>query len=59
MFKVKNGLIPDDAFQNKFNMISPDYLTKNSMCNFKERRFSLKLTKFVISSSIVSSNYKK
>ena len=48
MFKVKNGLIPD-AFQNKFNMISHDYFT-NSMCNFKEPRFSLKVTKFAISS---------
>ena len=48
MFKVKNGLIPD-AFQNKFNMISHDYFTKNSMCNFKEPRFSLKVTKFAIS----------
>ena len=49
MFKAKNGLIPD-AFQNKFNMISHDYFTKNSMCNFKESRFSLKITKFAISS---------
>ena len=49
MFKVKNGLIPD-TFQNKFNMISHDYFTKNSMCNFKEPRFSLKITKFAISS---------
>ena len=49
MFKVKNGLIPD-AFQNKFNMISHDYFTKNSMCNFKEPQFSLKVTKFAISS---------
>ena len=40
MFKVKNGLI-SDAFQNKFDMISYDYFTKNSMCNFKEPRFSL------------------
>ena len=32
MFKAKNGLIPD-AFQNKFNMISHDYFTKNSVCN--------------------------
>ena len=39
MFKAKNGLIPD-AFQNKFN----------SMCNFKELRLSLKITKFAISS---------
>ena len=45
MFKVKNGLIPD-AFQNKFNMISYAYFTKN----FKEPRFSLKITKFAISS---------
>ena len=30
MFKVKNGLIPD-SFQNKFNVISHDYFTKNSM----------------------------
>ena len=49
MFKVKNGLIPD-AFQNKFDMISSDYFTKNSMCNFKEPRFSLKITKVAISS---------
>ena len=35
---------------NKFNMISHDYFTINSMCNFKEPRFSLKLTKFAISS---------
>ena len=49
MFKVKNSLIPD-TFQNKFNMISHDYFTKNSMCNFKEPCFSLKLTKFAISS---------
>ena len=49
MFKVKNGLIPD-ALQNKFNMISHDYFTINSMCNFKKPRFSLKLTKFAISS---------
>ena len=48
MFKVKNGLIPD-AFQNKFNMISHDYFTKNNMRNFKEPRFSLKITKFAIS----------
>ena len=27
-----------------------DYFTKNSMCNFKEPRFSLKVTKFAISS---------
>ena len=49
MFKVKNSLIPD-AFQSKFNMISHDYFTKNSMCNFKEPQFSLKITKFAISS---------
>ena len=49
MFKVKNGLIPD-AFQNKFNMISHDYFTKNRMRKFKEPRFSLKVTKFAISS---------
>ena len=49
MFKVKPDLIPD-AFQNKFNMISHDDFTKNSMCNFKERRFSLKITKFAVSS---------
>ena len=41
MFKVKIGLIPD-ALQNKFNMISHNYFTKNSMCNFKEPRFSVK-----------------
>ena len=33
MFKVKNGLTPD-AFKNKFNVISLDCFTKNSMCNF-------------------------
>ena len=49
MFNVKNGLIPD-AFQNKFDMISRDYSTKNSMCNFKEPRFNLKITKVAISS---------
>ena len=49
MFKVKNGLIPD-AFQNKFNIVSHDCFTKNSMCNLKEPRFSLKVTKFEISS---------
>ena len=49
MFKVKNGLITD-AFQNKFNMISHDYFTKNSMCNFKKPRFNLKVTKFAKSS---------
>ena len=49
MFKVKNDLIPD-AFQNKFNMILHDYFTKNSMCNYKEPRFSLKVTKSAISS---------
>ena len=47
IFKVQNGLIPD-AFQNKFNMISHDCFTKNTMCNFKEPRFSLKVTKFGI-----------
>ena len=47
--KVKNGLIPD-ASPNKFSMISHDYLAKNSMCNFKEPPFSLKVTKFAISS---------
>ena len=49
MFKVKTGLIPD-AFQDKFNMISHDDFTKNSMCNFIEPRFSLKITKLAISS---------
>ena len=49
MFKVKNDLLPD-AFQNKFNMILHEYFTKNSMCNYKEPRFSLKVTKFAISS---------
>ena len=49
MFKVKNILIPD-AFQNKFNMISHDCFTKNSMCNFKEPQCSLKVTEFAISS---------
>ena len=48
MLKVKNGLIPD-AIQNKFNMITHDYFTKNSMYNFKEPRFSLKVTKLAIS----------
>ena len=47
MFKVKNELIPD-AFQNKFKTISHNYFTKNSMCYFKEPRFSLKITKFAI-----------
>ena len=47
IFKVQNGLIPD-AFQKKFNMISHDYFTKNTMCNFKEHRFNLKVTKFGI-----------
>ena len=51
MFKVKNGLIPD-AFQSKFNMISHDYFTKNSMCNFKKLRFSLKIIKFAILSRV-------
>ena len=51
MFKAKNGFIPD-AFQNKFNMISHGHFTKNSMCNFKEPRFSLKITKFAISSRV-------
>ena len=49
MFTVKNGLVLD-ASQNKFNMFSDDYFTKNSMCNFKQPRFSLKVTKFAISS---------
>ena len=49
IFKVKNGWI-SDTFQNKFNMISHDYFIKNSMCNFNEPRFSLKVTKFAISS---------
>ena len=49
MFKVKKGLI-SDAFQKKFNMILHDYFTKKSMCNFNEPRFSLKVTKFAISS---------
>ena len=38
------------AFQNKFNTISHDYFTKNSMCNFKKPRSSLKVTKFAIPS---------
>ena len=51
MFKVKNGLIPfANVFQIKFDMISHDYFTKNSMCNFKASWFSLKVTKFAISS---------
>ena len=49
MFKLKNGLIADD-FQNKFNLISHDDFTKNSMCNSNEPQFSLKVTKFAISS---------
>ena len=49
MFKVKNGSIRD-AFQNKFHLISHGYFTKTSMYNFKEPRFSLKITKFAISS---------
>ena len=39
-----------DASQNKFHLTSYDYFTKNSMYNFKETRFSLKITYFVISS---------
>ena len=49
MFKVQNSLIPE-TFQNKFNMISHDYFTKISTCNFKETRFRLKVAKFAISS---------
>ena len=49
IFQVKNGLI-SDLLQDKFNMISHDYFTKNSKCNFKEPRFTLKVTKFAISS---------
>ena len=44
MFKLKNGLIPD-AFQNTFNMIT---LQTVCLCNFKEPRFRLKVTKFAI-----------
>ena len=36
----------------KFHSISHDYFTKNSMCNFKEPRFSLKITKFTTSSRL-------
>ena len=49
IFQVKNGLI-SDLLQDKFNMISHDYFTKNSKYNFKEPRFTLKVTKFAISS---------
>ena len=49
MFKVKNSSIPD-AFQNRFHSISHYYFTKNSMYNFKKPSFSLKITKFAISS---------
>ena len=48
MFKVKNSPIPD-AFQNRFYLTSHDYFTKNRMYNFKETRFSVKITKFAIS----------
>ena len=33
-----------DASQNKFHLTSYDYFTKNSMYNFKETRFRLKIT---------------
>ena len=49
MFKVKNGSIPD-TFQNRFYLISHDYLTKNSIHNFKEPMFNLKITNFAMSS---------
>ena len=46
MFKVKNGSIPD-GFQKKFQLISHDYFTKNSMYHFKESRFKqILLVKF-------------
>ena len=48
MFKVKNSPIPD-AFQNRFCLTSHNYFTKNRMYNFKEPRFSVKITKFAIS----------
>ena len=35
-------------FQKKFNLISHNYSTKNSMYSFKEPWFSLKITKFTI-----------
>ena len=41
--KLKDDSIPD-AFQSKFHLISYDYFTKNSMYNFKETRFRLKIT---------------
>ena len=41
--KLKDDSIPD-ASQNKFHLTSYDYFTKNSMYNFKETRFSLKIT---------------
>ena len=37
-------------FRTKFHMISHHCFTKNSMCDFKEPQFSLKITKFAISS---------
>ena len=47
--KLNNGPIPDTV-QNKFRLISHDYLTTNSMYNFKEPGFRLKITKFALSS---------
>ena len=49
MFKTKNGSVTD-AIKKKFHLILHYYFTKNSMCKFKEPRFSLKITKFAISS---------
>ena len=47
MFKLKNGSVTD-AFQEKFRLTSHCYFTRNSTYNFKERRLSLKITKFAI-----------
>ena len=49
MVKVKNCSIPD-VFQNRFHLILHDYFTRNRAYNVKKTRFSLKITKFAISS---------
>ena len=41
---------PSDALQNQFYLISHNYFTKKSIYNFREPRFSLKITMFAISS---------
>ena len=41
---------PGDAFHNKFYLISHDCFSKNSIYNFKEPKFVLKITIFAISS---------